>query len=127
MRGPSAESGKAHICLRSVLMTACLIKCLAHAAGLPRAAQEQKCRLDTPLSADGSLRDFLEWKNSDLLTCNGAAFVVDYSQVDRPAELHLQYEDWPIDTLCAVAILQLSWLRCVSAAPHQRSVCFNLM
>lgn len=31
--------------------------------------------------ADGSLRDFLEWKNSDLLTCNGAAFVVDYSQV----------------------------------------------
>ena len=33
--------------------------------------------------ADGSLRDFLEWKNSDLLTCNGAAFVVDYSQVRR--------------------------------------------
>ena len=25
---------------------------------------------------DGSFRDFIEWRNSDLLTCNGAAFVV---------------------------------------------------
>lgn len=30
---------------------------------------------------DGSLQDFVLWRNSDLLTCRGSAFVVDYSMV----------------------------------------------
>lgn len=29
---------------------------------------------------DGSLQDFILWKNSDLLTCKGASYVLDYSQ-----------------------------------------------
>eukprot|EP00208_Stichococcus_sp_RCC1054_P007605 CAMPEP_0206138018 /NCGR_PEP_ID=MMETSP1473-20131121/3011_1 /ASSEMBLY_ACC=CAM_ASM_001109 /TAXON_ID=1461547 /ORGANISM="Stichococcus sp, Strain RCC1054" /LENGTH=361 /DNA_ID=CAMNT_0053531321 /DNA_START=477 /DNA_END=1562 /DNA_ORIENTATION=+ len=32
---------------------------------------------------DGSLQDFIQWKNSDLLTCDGKAFVVDYSQDEK--------------------------------------------
>lgn len=40
---------------------------------------------------DGSLRDFLEWKNSDLLTCNGAAFVVDYSQDEKLKTARLDF------------------------------------
>ena len=34
---------------------------------------------------DGSLHDFVLWRNSDLLTCGGAAFVVDYSVVRASA------------------------------------------
>jgi hypothetical protein len=40
---------------------------------------------------DGSLRDFLEWKNSDLLTCSGAAFVVDYSQDEKLKTARLDF------------------------------------
>lgn len=29
---------------------------------------------------DGSLQDFILWNNSDLLTCGGAAYILDYSQ-----------------------------------------------
>ncbi len=35
---------------------------------------------------DGSLQDFVLWRNSEKLTCGGSAFIVDYSQV-RPAVL----------------------------------------
>ncbi len=42
---------------------------------------------------DGSLQDFVLWRNSEKLTCGGSAFIVDYSQVQcqlsrfRPSRL----------------------------------------
>ncbi len=37
---------------------------------------------------DGSLQDFVFWRNSELLTCKGSAFIVDYSQVWVPRHAH---------------------------------------
>ena len=33
---------------------------------------------------DGSLQDFVLWRNSEKLTCGGSAFIIDYSQVRLP-------------------------------------------